>query len=117
MILLISFVSEILHALIPVPVPASIYGLVILFVLLCTKIVKLEHVEGAGEFLLKIMPMLFIPAGVGVAVAAKLLSSTRLNVDEIIRTVGYENQSHFHQLFRHRFGTTPHRYKQTILQK
>ncbi len=73
LILLISFVSEILHALIPVPVPASIYGLVILFVLLCTKIVKLEHVEGAGEFLLKIMPMLFIPAGVGVAVAAKLI--------------------------------------------
>lgn len=73
LILLISFVSEILHALIPLPVPASIYGLVILFTLLCTKLVKLEHVEGAGEFLLKIMPMLFIPAGGGVAVAAELI--------------------------------------------
>lgn len=73
LILLVSFVAEILHALIPLPVPASIYGLVILFVLLCTKAVRLEHVEKAGDFLLKVMPMLFIPAGVGVMTAAELL--------------------------------------------
>ena len=44
-------------------------------------------------------------------VAEKLLRTTDLSVDEIIRTVGYENQSHFHHLFKSRYGTTPHKYK------
>ena len=45
------------------------------------------------------------------AVAAKLLSSTRLNVDEIIRTVGYENKTHFHALFKKTYGMTPYAYR------
>lgn len=64
-ILLISFIGEGLNYLIPVPVPASIYGMVILFVCLCTKIVKLDDVKDTGMFLIEIMPLMFIPAGVG----------------------------------------------------
>ncbi len=75
LILLISFLAEILHALIPLPVPASVYGLVLMFALLALKIVKLEHVEGAGGFLLKIMPVLFIPAAAGVVAAAGLIAA------------------------------------------
>lgn len=44
-------------------------------------------------------------------VAEKLLRTTPLTVDEIIRTVGYENQTHFHNLFKKKYGTTPYRYK------
>ena len=55
--------GEGLNFLIPAPVPASIYAMVILFVCLCTKIIKLEAVKDAGMFLIEIM--LFIPAGVG----------------------------------------------------
>lgn len=44
-------------------------------------------------------------------VSAKLLRTTQLSVDEIIRTVGYENQTHFHNLFKRMFGTSPRRYK------
>lgn len=44
-------------------------------------------------------------------VARRLLVSTRLSVDEIIRTVGYENQSYFHRLFREKYGDTPRRYR------
>ena len=54
-----------LNYLIPAPVPASIYGMVILFVCLCTKIVKLDDVKDTGMFLIEIMPLMFIPAGVG----------------------------------------------------
>lgn len=64
-ILLISFIGEILKAVLPLPVPASIYGMVILFVGLLTGIIKLEAVQDAGKFLIEIMPVMFIPAGVG----------------------------------------------------
>lgn len=64
-ILAISFVGEILKYVIPLPIPASIYGMVIMFVGLLTGIIKLESVKDAGRFLIEIMPVMFIPAGVG----------------------------------------------------
>ena len=64
-ILLFSFLGEGLKALLPLPVPASIYGLVLLFAALELGIVKLSAVEDAGKFLIEIMPVMFIPAGVG----------------------------------------------------
>ena len=64
-ILLISFIGEGLNYLIPAPIPASIYGMVILFVCLCTNIIKLDDVKDTGLFLIEIMPLMFIPAGVG----------------------------------------------------
>ena len=62
----ISFIGELLNALLPLPVPASVYGLAILFFLLCTKIVKLEHVETVSEYLMAIMPLFFIEPTVGI---------------------------------------------------
>lgn len=64
-ILGISFLGEILNAVIPLPVPASIYGLIIMFAGLCTKIIPLEKVRPTGKFLIDIMPVMFIPAAVG----------------------------------------------------
>lgn len=68
-ILTITFLGEILHAVLPLPVPASIYGLVLMLAALCTKLVKLENVKIAGDFLLEIMPPMFIPAAVGLVTA------------------------------------------------
>ena len=64
-ILAISFAGEILSSLIPFPIPASIYGIVILFVGLVTKLVPYESVKETGHFLVEIMPVMFIPAAVG----------------------------------------------------
>ena len=64
-ILLISAMGEALHVLIPLPVPASVYGLVIMLIALGTHIIRLEQVKEAAEFLIEIMPVMFIPAGVG----------------------------------------------------
>ena len=61
----ISFLGELLKYLIPLPVPASIYGLALLFLFLCTGLLKLQQVEHTAEFLVNIMPLMFIPAGVG----------------------------------------------------
>lgn len=64
-ILLFSFLGEVLKVLLPFPVPASIYGLVLLFVALELRMIKLSAVEETGRFLIEIMPVMFIPAGVG----------------------------------------------------
>ncbi len=64
-ILLISFVGELLKDLLPFPIPSSIYGLAILFCALQFKILKLEAVQETAKFLIEIMPLMFIPAGVG----------------------------------------------------
>lgn len=64
-ILAISFIGEFLKYLLPLPIPASIYGMVLLFIGLMTGLIKLEAVKDTGKFLIEIMPIMFIPAGVG----------------------------------------------------
>ena len=58
---------------IPLPIPGSIYGLILMFVLLLTRVIKVEHVKETGEFLIEIMPLMFIPAGVGLLTAWGIL--------------------------------------------
>ena len=65
-ILSFSFLGEIMNYLLPLSIPASIYGMVLLFIALCTKIVRLEQVEETGEYLLSIMLIFFVPAAVGI---------------------------------------------------
>ena len=64
-ILLVSFFGEVLKAILPLPIPASIYGLVIMLALLVSKKVKLHQVESGSMFLIDIMPLMFIPASAG----------------------------------------------------
>ena len=64
-ILIVSLVGELLNYFLPLPVPASIYGLVLMLALLMTGALKLDAVEDAGKFMIEIMPVMFIPAGVG----------------------------------------------------
>ena len=60
------FLGEILHEVLPLPIPASIYGLILLLAALKTGLVKLEQVKEVGNFLTGIFPLLFVPAAVGV---------------------------------------------------
>ena len=61
----LTLAGEFLNKLLPLPVPAGVYGLYLLLVLLCVGILKLEQVEATGNFLLDIMPVMFVPASVG----------------------------------------------------
>lgn len=65
-ILIISCIGELLNYLIPLSIPGSIYGMVILFILLCCGIVKISQIKDVGNFLIDIMPMLFVPSAVGI---------------------------------------------------
>lgn len=67
-IILVSCVGEVLNHYIPLPIPASIYGLALMLALLILKILPLEAVKETAEFLIDIMPVMFIPAAVGLIV-------------------------------------------------
>lgn len=64
-IIMISFAGELLKELLPFPVPASIYGLVLMLLALMMGIIKVEQVNDVSTFLLDVMPIMFIPASVG----------------------------------------------------
>ncbi len=64
-ILAFSFAGEALHAMLLLPIPASIYGIVMLFVALQMKWVKVKDVREVSTFLIAVMPVMFIPAAVG----------------------------------------------------
>ena len=72
-ILFVSFLGEILNYLIPLPIPASIYGILIMFLALELHIIPLSSVKDAGRFLIEIMPVMFIPAAVGLIEAWGIL--------------------------------------------
>ena len=68
-----TFISEILNQIIPLPIPASIYGLVFLFLCLEFKIIKIDQIKDTADFLLAILPIMFVPSSVGFIKALPLM--------------------------------------------
>lgn len=73
-IAIVLFISKIIESFIPFPMPASVIGLVLLFILLCTGVVKLGQVEGVGTALTNNISFLFVPAGISVINSLPILS-------------------------------------------
>lgn len=67
--------GEILKFYVNLPIPASIYGLIIMLLLLVTGIVKVDNVKDVATFLIEIMPLMFIPAAVGLLTSWDQLQS------------------------------------------
>ena len=65
-VLLFSLAGEAFQALIPLPVPAAIYGIVLLFAALATGILKEEKIAETAKFLISLMPVLFVAPAVKV---------------------------------------------------
>lgn len=82
-ILAVSLMGEILKAFLPLPIPASIYGMVLMFIFLLTGVIKLSQVRETGRFLIEIMPVMFIPAGVGLMSSWNVLEPVLLPVSVI----------------------------------
>ena len=72
--------GELLHALLPLPIPAGIYGLVLLAAALLTGIVKIEQVKQTGDFLSSLFPLLFIPTVAGVMEEWDLISNNLIPI-------------------------------------
>lgn len=74
-ILFVSFLGELLHVMIPLPIPASVYGLILMLSALCAGIIKLNQVKETAGFLIEIMPVMFIPAAAGLLDAWPVLQA------------------------------------------
>ena len=61
-----TFLGETLNRLIPLPIPAAVYGLVLLFLALQLRIVKLDHIKTAGDWMIGIMGILFVAPTVNI---------------------------------------------------
>lgn len=85
----ISFIAELMEFLIPLPIAASVYGLVLMLVGLITKIIPLEKVEGAADFMVEIMPILFVPPTVSIMTSFDILKEllVPLTVISVVSTI------------------------------
>ena len=72
--------GELLHGLLPLPIPAGIYGLVLLAAALLTGIVKIEQVKQTGDFLSSLFPLLFIPTVAGVMEEWDMISTNLIPI-------------------------------------
>jgi len=75
-ILGIYLVGELLSTLLHLPIPGNILGMVILFILLCTKIVTVDNISNVTNFLLDHLAFFFIPAGVGLMESLGIIKAT-----------------------------------------
>lgn len=80
LILFISFIAEVLYYVLPLPIPASIYGLLLLFFSLLLGIIKLEQVEDTAEFFLAVMPVFFISPSVSLMEAFVGIESSVVSI-------------------------------------
>ena len=65
-ILAFTLLGEALTYLLPLPIPAAIYGLVLMFIALCTGLLKPHHIDETARFLLQVMSILFVAPTVGI---------------------------------------------------
>lgn len=73
-ILLFSGLGELLQAVIPLPIPAAIYGLVLLLTALCTGLLKAETIADTARFLIAVMPLLFVAPAVSILAHWELIA-------------------------------------------
>lgn len=79
-ILGIYLLGEIISNVLMLPIPGNILGMIILFILLYTKIVKLEQISNVADFLLNHLAFFFIPAGVGLMSSVGIIKATWLQL-------------------------------------
>lgn len=75
-IVAISFMGELLHYFIALPIPASIYGIILLFAALQLSWIKVRQIREVSTWLIAIMPALFIPSAVGLVKSWDILSQS-----------------------------------------
>lgn len=78
LIALLCLIGEVIASFIPLP--SAIIALVLLFILLLTKVIKLEWIEPSGNILLSLLPLFFVPAGVSLIKDFNLIKNVWLQV-------------------------------------
>lgn len=68
------FLGTELKQIIPLPIPGSMFGLFLLFLALCCKVIKLEWVEQGAKWLMAELLLFFIPSAVGIVNYQQIIS-------------------------------------------
>lgn len=76
LILFICFLGEAVHKVLGIPIPGSVIGMVLLFLCLCARIIKLEMISEIAGFLINHLAFFFIPAGVGLLAYMNVLKNS-----------------------------------------
>ena len=91
-IAVILLISKIIESFMPIPMPASVIGLVLLFIALCTGIVKLGQVETVGTALTNNIGFLFVPAGISVINSLPILKQSPILIILLLICTGFASQ-------------------------
>lgn len=83
-ILIFCFLGEIVHRLSGMPIPGNVLGMLLLFAALCLRILKLEMIEEAANFLLNHLAFFFVPAAVGLMTCLPLIKGHLISIFVII---------------------------------
>ena len=81
-----ALLGEALQKLIPLPIPASVYGLVLLFLALCTGLLKPEHIEETASFLVGIMGIMYVAPAVNILAYYDVIAPQLVPVCVIVLT-------------------------------
>ena len=87
----IYLLGELLSSVLHLPIPGNILGMVILFILLCTKVVKVDNISNVTSFLLDHLSFFFIPAGVGLMASIGVI---KINLVAIISSMYINNNNY-----------------------
>lgn len=79
-LLLVNGLTSLLH----IPLPGSIIGMILLFLLLESGVIRLNWVEAGASWLLAELLLFFIPSAIGVMNYSKLLESFGLQVLAVV---------------------------------
>ncbi len=79
-------ISVLIEQYLPFAFPASVIGMILLFLLLLTGLLKIDHIREKSDFLLANMAFFFIPAGVNVINYLDILKANWLPLLLILRT-------------------------------
>ena len=83
-ILAFTMAGELLAKAVPLPVPAAIYGFILLFTALCTGLLKPEAIDKTADFLIGLLPLLFVAPAVGILEHFDLLAPQILSFIAIV---------------------------------
>ena len=81
-----TFVGEALAKWIPLPIPAAIYGFVLLFLALCTGLLKPQHIDETANFLIGIMGIMYIAPAVNILAYYDVIAPSLVPVCVIVLT-------------------------------
>lgn len=82
----ILLVSQVISELLPktLPIPTTVIGLILMYILLCSHLIKVEWVDSLGSLLISMIGFMFVPSGISLAANLNIIKSEGLQLVIVI---------------------------------